>query len=90
MPRSTVGWPDTETGPNLQLRALGIAPVLIGDETNFERMVDDNLDHFRSYGGSLIYAAPYHAKAQKWMRKAMREADTRIRQWNTVGKPVLI
>lgn len=82
-PRSPVsgGWPDTETGFNLALRAAGIEPIFIGDETNYERHTDGRIDHARSYPGSALYAAGYHAKAQRWIDRAVEEARERIAVW---------
>lgn len=83
MTTSGVGWPDTETGVNLQLRALGIVPVLIGDETNYERHVDPNIDHCRSYPVSQLYLPDYHRNAQQWVDAALVEAHARIDKWST-------
>lgn len=84
--RSGMSWPDTETGMNLQLRALGIPPVLIGKETNYERHVDDNLDHCRSFPGSLLYSDTHYRKARKWIDQAIVEAQERIREWEPLAK----
>jgi len=81
VPRSTQGWPDTETCFNLCLRAAGIAPRLIGHETNYERHCDDWVDHPRSYAGSKEYAPEYHEKAKGWVEDALREARERIAEW---------
>ena len=78
---ATMGWPDTETCFNLCLRAAGLKPVLIGAETNYERHKDSNVDHPRSFAGSLLYAANYHETAATWMREALAEAGERIGQW---------
>jgi hypothetical protein len=76
------GWPDTETGFNHVLRDAGIQPVFIGEERNFARQVDDNLDHARSFTGSQIYAAELHQRSKQWMEDAMREAQERIALWS--------
>ena len=73
-----IGWPDTETGFNRALRDAGIKPVFIGDDRNYERQTDENIDHVRSYPGSKLYDGGYHAKAVDWMAAAMSEASERI------------
>ena len=65
-------WPDTETCLNLVLRKAGIAPLLIGEEENYKRQVDENVDHVRSFPGSLVYAPAYHKRAQEWMAAALQ------------------
>lgn len=72
------GWPDTETGFNCVLREHHVAPVFIGHDRNYERQVDSNIDHVRSYAGSKLYSAKYHAEASKWMKTAIAEAKARI------------
>jgi hypothetical protein len=81
------GWPDTETGMNLILRAAGITPHLIGHETNFERHVDINVDHVRSFPGSQLYAPEYHRQAAEWMDAALGEAWERVVAWREPGPP---
>lgn len=75
------GWPDTETCMNLVLRAAGVQPLLIGPETNYQRHVDENLDHVRSYPGSQVYSADYHRQAKEWMESALEEAWNRVARW---------
>lgn len=82
------GWPDTETGFNRCLRDHGIDPVFIGHDRNYERQIDDNIDHFRSFTGSKIYSGEYHEKALLWYADAMNEARARIEIWKS-GKPVI-
>jgi hypothetical protein len=79
--RTRACWPDTETGFNLALRAAGIEPHLIGDETNFERFVDRNLDHPRSYPGAKILRHELFPTAEAWMKEALREAQDRANSW---------
>ena len=85
VPRGTNGWPDTETTFNLVLRGAGIKPRLIGHEENFKRHVDENVDHVRSYPGSLVYAAQYHETAQEWMAEALMDAWERVSRWRTAA-----
>lgn len=78
------GWPDTETGFNYVLRDHGVKPVFLGHDRNFERQVDDNIDHVRSYPGARLYSAHsggHLEKAENWMRDAMKEAIERINLW---------
>lgn len=75
------GWPDTETGFNNALRDAGIEPSFIGDDINLKRQTDAQIDHVRSYAGSSMYHAEYHAKAKEWMKEALSEARKRVRQW---------
>lgn len=81
IPRSTPAWPDTETCMNLVLRATGVQPRLIGWEENYKRHVDENLDHVRSYPGSVVYSPEYHRRARAWMEEALREAWQRVTRW---------
>ncbi|MBV9468458.1 MAG: glycosyltransferase, partial [Abitibacteriaceae bacterium] len=83
VPRQAMGWPDTETCMNMVLQAAGVKPLLIGNETNYERYVDENVDHPRSFAGSKFYGAEYHVKAQTWMEDALREARERIAGWKS-------
>jgi hypothetical protein len=73
------GWPDTETGFNYALRDAGIRPVFIGYDINFERQIDDNIDHVRSFPGSKMSDHNYHSKAKVWMKEALREGHERLR-----------
>lgn len=72
------GWPDTETGFNRVIKKHGIQPFFIGDDENWVRQVDRNMDHVRSYPGSQIYAEEYFKTAEGWMLDAMRDALPRI------------
>lgn len=75
------GWPDTEVGFNHCLRAAGIVPVFIGHDRNYERQVDDNIDHVRSYPGSKVYAKEMFKKSEGDMRAAIAEAYARAAAW---------
>lgn len=72
---------DTEVPFNLQLRSHGIKPKFIGHDTNFEFYRDDNIDHFRSYAGSKLYATEYHENAKSWAAEAMSDARDRLDEW---------
>lgn len=72
---------DTEVPFNLQLRSHGIKPKFIGHDTNYEFFRDENIDHFRSYAGSKLYATEYHKDAQAWADEAMSDARDRLQEW---------
>lgn len=74
-------FPDTEILINYIFRYNKIKPHLIGEEKNFERQVDENIDHIRSYTSGKMYSPPYFAQAQGWFETAKKEAMERIRQW---------
>src|SRR5262249_41545195 len=42
---------------------------------NYVRFEDENIDHFRSLTGSMLYSAEYHEKASGWMKEAMEAAE---------------
>jgi hypothetical protein len=75
-------WPDTEILGNYILRSNKIKPYLIGSENNFERKVDENIDHIRSFTSGKLYSKSYYEKAQKWYLSAKKEAEERIKNWN--------
>lgn len=79
-PDSRVGWPDTETGINLIMRAAGITPTLIGVEANDERCVDENIDHVRSLSSRRLYAGGA-GKRSEWLEAALKDASERITKW---------
>lgn len=74
-------WPDTELLGNYLLRAARIAPYLIGDERNFQRHIDENLDHCRSLTSARLYSPEYEQQARRWTQAAMAEARQRIDAW---------
>ena len=78
--RDLGGWPDTETGFNLLLREAGITPKFIGDDRNFERQTDENIDHVRNYTGSSLYSWGYHQECSAWMIEAIADAQGRLRR----------
>lgn len=78
---NTGGWPDTETGFNCVLRENGIKPIFIGYDRNYERQIDDNIDHCRSYPGSKVTHPDYHVNARGWMEEAIKEAEQRVIAW---------
>lgn len=77
------GWPDTETGFNYTLRKAGLVPVFIGDDVNFKRQIDENIDHVRSYAGSKMYSAEHFTKARGWMVDAIKKARERVNEWKS-------
>jgi hypothetical protein len=80
-PGACGGWPDTETGFNAGLRLAGIKPDFCGQDENYKRYVDENIDHVRSYPGSKLYCAGYHRTACQWMMDALTEAAARVEKW---------
>lgn len=74
-------WPDTEILGNYILRQNKITPILIGTEENWERKIDENIDHFRSFTSGKLYAPEYYEKAQKWYEDAKKEALNRLQSW---------
>ena len=82
--RSTQGWPDTETAFGLLLKSLGIKPVLIGHETNFERFEDENLIHCRSHTGSKLYSPEHHRRSSEWILGAIADSQKRLSDWREI------
>ena len=74
-------WPDTEILGNYILRDNKIEPHLVGKEGNQCRTLDDNIDHFRSYGAAKMYSPDYYPKVSEWYHSAKKEALERIDQW---------
>lgn len=74
-------WPDTEILGNIILRENGIKPRLIGEEKNFERNKDENIDHARSISLGMLYSPEYHEAASVWLNDAMQEARARLVDW---------
>lgn len=74
-------WPDTEILGNYILRSYKIKPFLIGSEQNYERKIDDNIDHFRSFTSGKLYSPDYYEMAQQWYQDAKKEALERLRSW---------
>lgn len=74
------GWPDTETGFNHILRDHGIKPHFIGDDINYKRQIDHNIDHVRSYAGATIYSESHLRASAPWMLDALADARDRITQ----------
>lgn len=75
------GWPDTECLLGHLLRERGIKPTIIGQERNFERTLDANIDHCRSLAGSKLYSPEHYRRAQGWADDARREALDRADAW---------
>ena len=73
--------PDTEELINMILRENSVRPHLIGKETNFERQLDENIDHVRTLTTGLLYVPDHYEKAKLWAEEAMREGRQRIAEW---------
>jgi hypothetical protein len=52
--------------------------LFIGYDRNYERQIDDNIDHVRSYPGSQLYSQVQWSRTQEWMRDAMCDAEKRV------------
>lgn len=74
-------WPDTEILGNYILRTHKIEPLLIGSEENFERKIDNNIDHFRSFTSGKLYSPDYYEKAKGWYEDAKTKALKRLEDW---------
>jgi hypothetical protein len=75
-------WPDTEVLGNLILRERGMAPLLIGGpEINYERWVDDNIDHIRTLTAGKLYSPDYYNRVISRCEAAMREGYERLERW---------
>lgn len=79
-------WPDTEILGNYILRENKIQPYLIGSEGNQCRTLDENIDHFRSYGAAKMYSPEYFLKVSEWFNLAKKEALERINKWSKIKK----
>lgn len=75
-------WPDTEILGNYILRDNKITPHLVGEEGNQCRTLDDNIDHFRSYGAAKMYSPDYFPKVSEWYHSAKKDALARIEEWS--------
>jgi hypothetical protein len=88
--RNANGWPDTETGFSLDLRCKGIVPKILGREQNFQRCIDENIDHPRTFTGARVYLMDpaLRARTDQWMREALADARARAALWkrNAVSK----
>lgn len=74
-------WPDTEILGNVILRKNKISTKIIGSELNFQRIVDQNIDHCRSMTSGLLYNKKYYKKVTGWYDVAKKEALERIENW---------
>ena len=84
---SKPNWPDTEILGNYILRENKIEPHLVGPEGNHCRTLDENIDHFRSYGAAKMYSPDYYPKVREWYHSAKKEALMRIEEWSNSPKP---
>jgi hypothetical protein len=76
-------WPDTEILGNYILREKRIKPHLVGPEGNQCRTLDENIDHFRSYGAAKMYSPTYFQQVSEWYHSAKKDALERIERWKT-------
>jgi hypothetical protein len=61
-------WPDTETGINYLCQLAGAQTAFTGNERNYQRNIDDLIDHCRSAGGSALYKPDYaHGVNAQWL-----------------------
>lgn len=72
---------DTEYGFFTALAEEGIAPILLGGESNYSRNITADFDHVRSWPSSGLYAPEHRAKSLQWMEEALKDARQRIRAW---------
>lgn len=79
-------WPDTEILGNYIMRENNITPFLVGPEGNQCRTLDENIDHFRSYGAAKMYSPGYFPQVSEWYQSARRDALERIKKWTNEGK----
>jgi len=75
-------WPDTEILGNYILKENKIEPFLVGPEGNQCRTLDENIDHFRSYGAAKMYSPGYFPLVTEWYYAARKEALERIKKWS--------
>ena len=81
------GWPDTELLGNYIMRQNDISPRLIGSEQNFERTLDLNIDHFRSFTSGKLYSRSYYRVVSEWYEDAKKAALERIDEWKGEPEP---
>ena len=86
----TPNWPDTEILGNYILKKNNISPLLIGDEGNFCRNLDENIDHVRTYTSAKLYSPPYLAKIKDWLDSAKSEAKERAENWSQNPIPIKV
>ena len=79
-------WPDTEILGNYILKDNKITPYLVGPEGNQCRTLDENIDHFRSYGAAKMYSPGYFPQVSEWYYLARKEALERIKKWSSKRK----
>jgi hypothetical protein len=79
-------WPDTEILGNYILQENNIKPHLVAPEGNHCRTLDENIDHFRSYGAAKMYSPDYFLQVSEWYHSAKREALERVERWSAESK----
>jgi len=80
--REPLGNNDTEVAFNLQLRELGIEPLLIGDDVNHQRQVTKHFDHCRSHASTQLYDAAKGELTNDWIAAALADGRKRLETWN--------
>jgi hypothetical protein len=77
------GYPDTETGFDLCLKAAGIVPKLHGPEYNYQRQTTEWWDHCRSLTGLRVYGVGTELgqRAELYAAEGIKDAEARVRQW---------
>ena len=73
--------PDTEVLLSDILEENGITPRFIGTEENEVQTLDHRIRHVRSLTGARLYAPAHAAKAGEWLKDALEEARTNIKEW---------
>lgn len=81
-PQSAISaWPDTETAFNHSLRKAGLSAHLIGNEANYKRQTDANIDHIRSYPSLKRCNADMHEQQKAICREAIEQGWQRVMAW---------
>ena len=78
-------WPDTEILGNYIMKDHKITPYLVGPEGNQCRTLDENIDHFRSYGAAKMYSPGYFPQVSEWYHSAKKDALDRIDSWKRLN-----
>lgn len=74
-------WPDTEILSNYIFRHFQLKTHIIGREENYERTLDENIDHPRSIPSAKLYSPDYMATVRDRWEDAKQQARLRIEQW---------
>lgn len=75
---------DTEVTFNKSLREAGIKPLFLGFDTNYEKMVDCNHVHCRSYPSQSLFfsESDYAKKSAQWVADEIQSAAAREWAWS--------